>query len=75
MGRSTTSKKNVCRQDAGGPWAVPRPGKKCNESGPGADGDGGVRMGLGAYVAPLELSLFWGYGAIIRSFLRNYGYD
>jgi hypothetical protein len=29
--------------------------------------------GDGFYFAPLELSLFWGRGAIIRSFLRNYG--
>jgi hypothetical protein len=58
MGRSTTSKKRACRQDAGGPRAVPRPGKKCNDGGPGVGGDGGVRMGLGAYVAPMELNLF-----------------
>ena len=32
-----------------------------------------VRCGKEEYVAPLELGLFWGYGAIIRSFLRNYG--
>jgi hypothetical protein len=32
-----------------------------------------VRGGKEAHVAPLELSLFWGRGAIIRSFLRNYG--